>query len=48
MECPKISNDGTGVNILETIFYVKFYVHVQHCQLLMMKDKCDTIKYIDT
>ena len=39
---------STGVDRLEMSFDGKSYVHGQHRQLLMMKDKYDTNKYIDT
>ena len=48
MEHPRKSNDGTGVDRPEMSFYGKFYVHGQHGQLLMMKNKYDTSKDIDT
>ena len=47
MELPRISNYGTGVDRLEMIFYGKIYVHGQHRQLLVMKQKYDTSKDID-
>ena len=48
MECPRGLNSGTGVDRLEIIFHGEIYVHGQHHQLFMMKDKYDTTKYIDT
>ena len=44
MERPRISNDGTYVDRLEMGFDGKRYVHGQHCQFLMMKNKYDTRK----
>ena len=48
MERPIISNTGAGIVRLEMSFYGESYVCVQHCLLLMMKEKNDTSKYIDT
>ena len=48
MEHPRISNAGTGVDTLEMNFDGKSYVHGQHHQFLMMKEKYDTSKDIDT
>ena len=42
------SNAGTGVDRLEISFDGKIYVHGQHRQFLMMEDKYDTSKDIDT
>ena len=47
MEYPRRSNDGTDVDILETSFYGRIYVHGKHRQLLMMKEKYDTSKDFD-
>ena len=48
MERPRISNSGTGVDRLEMSFDGKRYVHGQHSQLLMIEEKYDTSKDIDT
>ena len=42
------SNYGTGVDSLEISFDGKSYVHGQHFQFLMIKEKYDTSKDIDT
>ena len=44
MERPRGSNYGIGVDRLEMSFDGKIYVHGQHCQFLMMKNKYDTRK----
>ena len=41
------SNYGTGVDRPEMSFDGKLYVHGQHCQLLIMKEKYDTSTEID-
>ena len=48
MERPRRSNNGTGVDRLEMSSDRKSYVHGQHRQFLMMKDKHDTNKDNDT
>ena len=48
MERPRISNSGTGVDRLEMSFDGKSYVHGQHSQLLMIEEKYDTSKDINT
>ena len=48
MEHAIIPNAGAGMDRLEMSFYEKIYVNGQHCQLLMMKQKYDTSKGIDT
>ena len=47
MERPRRSNYGTRVDRLEISFDVKRYVHGQHFQLLMMKEKYDIGKDIN-
>ena len=44
----RISNSGTGVDRIEMSFDGNIYVHGKHSQLLMMKEKYDTSKDIDT
>ena len=48
MERPRRSNYGTGADRLEMSFDGERYVHGQYCQFLMMKEKFDTRKDIDT
>ena len=48
MERPIRSSAGKGVDRLDMIFNGKSYVHGQHCQFLMMKNKYDASKDIDT
>ena len=48
MEFPRRLNSGTGVDRLEMSFDGKIYSHGKHDKLLMMKEKYDTSKNIDT
>ena len=48
MELPIRPNSGTGLDRLDMSFYGEIYTHGQYHQLLIVKEKYDTSKDIDT